>query len=299
MLLGIRPTVDFVFKMLFGSPVNSDLLIHLLNAVLQPDDPIVDVVILNPFNEKEFKGDKLSVVDVKARDSSGRWFVIEMQTTLPLGLRNRLVYYTSGLYYGQLREGDGYGDLRPAISICFLTETIFREVSAGHLRFVLYDQAHAVAFGDQLQLHVVELPKYNFEDESIGQAEKLEQWVFFLDRADAYDAESLQRLLPDSAFQKATGVLEMISRSPELRLLYDDRTKAELDQFSALKEARAEGEARGRTEGEARGKLVGRISVLQQLLGDAEMDAAALSSYDLPELEEPDKELERRWNDRS
>ena len=158
------------------------------------------------------------------------------------GAANRLVYSpadctTANCVKGMVRR------LTTAISIV-LTDDV-REVSAGHLRSVLCDQAHAVAFGDQLQLHVVELPKYNSEDESIGQAEKLEQWVFFLDRADAYDAESLQRLLPDSAFQKATGVLEMISRSPELRLLYDDRTKAELDQFSALKEARAEGEARG------------------------------------------------------
>ena len=37
MPLGIRPTVDFVFKMLFGRDENTDLLIHLLNAVLMPD----------------------------------------------------------------------------------------------------------------------------------------------------------------------------------------------------------------------------------------------------------------------
>ncbi len=40
MPLGIRPTVDFVFKLLFGSLENTDLLIHLLNAVLKPESPI-------------------------------------------------------------------------------------------------------------------------------------------------------------------------------------------------------------------------------------------------------------------
>lgn len=35
MPLGIYPTVDYVFKRLFGDPANKDLLIHLLNSVLR------------------------------------------------------------------------------------------------------------------------------------------------------------------------------------------------------------------------------------------------------------------------
>ena len=53
MPLGIDPTVDYVFKRLFGDPQNSDLLIHLLNAVLELPTPIEFVEILNPFLEKE------------------------------------------------------------------------------------------------------------------------------------------------------------------------------------------------------------------------------------------------------
>lgn len=55
MPLGIRPTVDFVFKLLFGSLENTDLLIHLLNAVLQPNHAIEEVEILNPYNDKMFE----------------------------------------------------------------------------------------------------------------------------------------------------------------------------------------------------------------------------------------------------
>jgi len=147
MPLGIRPTVDFVFKLLFGDPKNVDLLIHLLNSVLKPKHPIEHVEILNPYNEKQFQEDKLSIVDIKAQDTSGAWYVIEIQTTIPAGLANRLVYYTSGLFYGQMREKSAYGDLRPAISICFLTESLFSEVEAGHLHFSLVDTAHSVSLG--------------------------------------------------------------------------------------------------------------------------------------------------------
>ena len=50
MLLGIKPTVDFVFKKVFGSPENMPVLIGLLNAILKLAHPIVHAEILNPFS---------------------------------------------------------------------------------------------------------------------------------------------------------------------------------------------------------------------------------------------------------
>ena len=281
------------------------MLIDLLHAVLQWDVPIVSVQILNPFNEKKFAEGKLSVVDIKARDALGRSYVIEMQTTLPAGLRNRWVYYTSGLYFEQLREGDSYGDLGPAICITFLTQTMFPETAAGHLRFALYDVEHEIALGDQLQIHVVELPKFTFDERTISQATPLEQWAFFLDRAANYNAGTLRRLLPRIALHKATGVLEMISRSPKFRVLYDDRAKEELDRFSDEKDKRKmieaaekEGLDKGREEGREEGRLVGRILTLQQFLGESESDETTLTQMGLPELKKLAQKLERQWKSR-
>jgi len=59
MPLGIKPTVDFAFKKIFGSPENRAALIGLLNAILDLDNPITDVEILNPFSYQEFASDKL------------------------------------------------------------------------------------------------------------------------------------------------------------------------------------------------------------------------------------------------
>jgi len=41
--------------------------------------PVVEAEILNPYNEREFLDDKLSIVDVKARDAQGRLFQVEIQ----------------------------------------------------------------------------------------------------------------------------------------------------------------------------------------------------------------------------
>lgn len=52
-----------------------------LDAVLQPatGQGIESLEILNPFNDKEALDEKLSILDIKARDQSGRQFNVEMQ----------------------------------------------------------------------------------------------------------------------------------------------------------------------------------------------------------------------------
>ena len=72
----IDPKVDCVFKALLGAEGNRSLLIHFLNAVLGADlpRPITTVEIRNPYNDKEFLSDKLSIVDIKARNARGRLY---------------------------------------------------------------------------------------------------------------------------------------------------------------------------------------------------------------------------------
>lgn len=60
------------------------------------------------------------MLDIRARDSEGRWFNVEMQVTVFGGLLQRLVYYACSLYVDQLQSGQNDADLRPAISICLL-----------------------------------------------------------------------------------------------------------------------------------------------------------------------------------
>jgi len=76
------------------SEENRNLLIHFLNAILAADltAPIIGAEILNPYNDKEFLDDKLSVVDVKAKDSEGRLYQIEIQLLTYRHLPERMVY---------------------------------------------------------------------------------------------------------------------------------------------------------------------------------------------------------------
>ena len=105
MPLGIKPTVDFAFKKIFGSPENVHALIGLLNAILKLPRPITQVTIRNPFNYQEFAEAKQIVLDIRAQDGAGRWLNIEMQVSVFGGLVERLVYYACSLYVDQLESG--------------------------------------------------------------------------------------------------------------------------------------------------------------------------------------------------
>lgn len=73
------PKVDFAFKHVFGREQNKLALMSLLDAVLQPEagQTIESLELLNPFNDREALDEKLSILDIKARDQSGRQFNIE------------------------------------------------------------------------------------------------------------------------------------------------------------------------------------------------------------------------------
>ena len=77
----IDPKIDCVFKALLGAEDNRNLFVHFLNAIIGSDlaAPLTNVDILNPYNDKEFLEDKLSIVDVKAKDSDDNIYQIEIQ----------------------------------------------------------------------------------------------------------------------------------------------------------------------------------------------------------------------------
>ena len=70
MPLGIRPINDFAFKKTFGTAENRIALISLLNAILRPKSPIVEVTLENPFNLQDFQDDKLSRFSISRRSTA-------------------------------------------------------------------------------------------------------------------------------------------------------------------------------------------------------------------------------------
>ena len=102
----IDPTIDFVFKVLFGSKGNEPIVIHFLNSILKPLRKITHVTIVNPYNEREFDDDKLSVVDVKIEDQDHHTYQIEIQLTSPRYIKKRMMFNWAQMYSKQIKMGE-------------------------------------------------------------------------------------------------------------------------------------------------------------------------------------------------
>ncbi len=231
MPIGIRPINDFAFKKTFGSPENKPALMSLLNAILQLPLPIVDLTLENPFSMQDFQDDKFSILDIKAVDSTGAWYNVEMQLTADPGLVQRIVYYGCDMYAGQLRSGEDYSQLRPAYSICLLDGTIWKEGGPVHHAFRLTDQHTGRILGDTLEIHTLEFGRYNLVEQQLATASLLDCWIYWLLNAHQYDSEKLTSLLPEAAIQQATRTITAISEITENKVMYDSREKALRDKL--------------------------------------------------------------------
>jgi hypothetical protein len=134
----------------------------------------------------------------------------------------------------------------------------------------------------------------------------LEKWLYFLKHAAQFEASELADRLADAAYREATGVLEMISQSPEERQYYEARMKFLHDEQARLLAAREEGLEqgleqgliKGRAERLERGSLVGKIQLLQQLLGEDESSLEELRRHDPASLVALLAELQSRLRSR-
>jgi predicted transposase/invertase (TIGR01784 family) len=226
MPLGIRPINDFAFKKTFGTPENRIVLISLLNAILRLDEPIVEVALENPFNLQDFQDDKLSILDIKAIDRKGAIYDIEMQLTTYEGLVQRIVFTGCELYAGQLRAGDNYRGLNPVYSIWLVNGILWPDATQVHHSFRLSDAESGRVLTETLEIHTLELARYNLMESDLRSAGELDCWIYWLLHAHEYEPARLAELLPQAAIRRATQTLARIAEVTEDKAMYDARERA-------------------------------------------------------------------------
>ncbi|MFV9930654.1 MAG: Rpn family recombination-promoting nuclease/putative transposase [Rickettsia endosymbiont of Haemaphysalis japonica] len=127
--------VDLAFKKIFGVEENKDLLISLINSIVSEKDQIVEVTLLNPYNPKNFKADKLSILDIKAKSESSKRYNIEIQVADESDYDKRALYYWAKMYTEQLKEGSDYAALNTTIGIHILNFTSITDTDKYHNAF--------------------------------------------------------------------------------------------------------------------------------------------------------------------
>ena len=204
-------------------------------------------------------------MDIRAVDESGRLYDIEMQVKKYDNYNRRTIYYLSRMYAGQLKAGEEYGALKPAIGIRFLDYVLFPEYADCHFRFEMRDRRYPeLCLTEDLALHIFEMPKADLLKNKKNSDDDLAEWLYFFNHAHKEGDKNMRTHYANKNIIRAFDVLERLSADEEIRLLAEQRERALKDEASMLGAARRKGEKAGLQKGEKIGLQKGEKIGLQK-----------------------------------
>jgi predicted transposase/invertase (TIGR01784 family) len=232
--------------------------------------------LLNPYNPQNFRQDKLSILDIKAKGIDGKRFNIEIQISDEADYDKRALYYWAKLYTEQLKVAQDYSTLAKAIGIHILNFTSIPESENYHNVFHIIEKENGFAYFKDLELHTIELNKFTCDssEELQGIVAKtrnaLDMWLTFLTRHDLLKADRLPKELDNDKLKKALKVLDVLNFSEEERELYEDHLKWLRIEANTLKKtaekAKEEGIAEGIEKGIEKRNIEVAINMIKQKL---------------------------------
>ncbi|MCX7110117.1 MAG: Rpn family recombination-promoting nuclease/putative transposase [Proteobacteria bacterium] len=148
----------------------------------------------------------VSVVDVKAKDSEGRLYQIEIQLLTYRHLPERMVYTWCDIISQQLQSGNDYSRLKPVYSIWLLAENLLPgETDYAHEYKLQNRQGRTLA--DLGGIHLLELKKFTAE-----RIETEEQrWLQFFKEGEQLDETALPDWMNTTEMRQAMNTLKQFS----------------------------------------------------------------------------------------
>lgn len=253
----ITPRVDIAFKKLFGVEENKDLLISLINSIVSAPDQVLSIELLNPCSFQNYRGDKSTILDIKAISHTGKYYNIEIQVINQSDYEKRALIYWSKVYSGQ-----GILNLNKTISIHIINFVMFPEVEKYHSVFRMTEEENHIQYFKDIEIHTIELAKFenSIKSKSFGDMDELkllvskiktalDRWVAFLTRVDLLKNKKLiekletdtKEVLKDRELEKAIEVLDVMNFSEEERIVYEGHLKWMRDEIGALETAEEKG----------------------------------------------------------
>jgi len=233
----LDPRVDFVFKRIFGSENNKDVLLAFLNRIFMQagETPLNEIILMNPYTDKDDPLDKQSIFDVYAKTAEGKLIDIEMQLFNKFDIEKRMLFYWSKRYASQLQKGEKYQELKKCVTINILNYS-FLPNNEYHNVFHLREDRTGMMLTDDIEVHFLELLKL---DDCIPLQGGLENWLLFLNGVDTTHWEVLK--MNEPGLEKAMDTLQYLSQDSEARRLYEARQKYLHDEASMLEGAKQAG----------------------------------------------------------
>lgn len=150
----VNPFTDIGFKVIIGSELSKDVLIQLLNALLEGEHHIEDLVFLDKEDHSDNIHDRGIVYDIYCRTSDLEYIIVEMQNAWHSNFLDRTLYYVCRSISRQPKQ---------------IWEKMDRMEAASGQSFKIRDEAAGCSYGKRYRLSTVYgIFLMNFNESGLG-----------------------------------------------------------------------------------------------------------------------------------
>lgn len=264
---------DFMFKRLFGSEANKDVLIGFLNMLMN-DVEIVDVEFIPTEHLGLTEEDRKVIFDISCRCRDGRSFIIEMQKGYQKHFRKRAVYYTTypineqgrlahEFHIKEIAGSDARAkfvwdyDLKPVTVVAILNFRFDHSDDWPADRYLssyrLREDSNHEEMTDVLRFVFLELGRFN---KKIWELDTVfDKWMYLLKHM--HEMEEIPKKFTDPLFTRLFLLAKIGSFTPEELKQYKQSLENMGDYDNIINTAREEAEKAGWAIGYEEGRLQG------------------------------------------
>ena len=264
---------DFMFKRMFGSEANKDVLIWFLNMVLEDVD-IADVSFIPTEHQGLTEEDRKVIFDISCTCSDGKTFIIEMQKGYQKYFRERALYYTTYPINAQGREArdrfeaermegvaaDRFNwdyNLKPVIVVALL-DFQFRHSEEWprdkfHSSYRLLEDVVHEQMTDAIRFVFLELGRFKKRISELETA--FEKWIYLL--KNMHRMTEIPPEFSEPLFERLFLLAEIGNFTPDEMKQYYNSLENMGDYDNIIHTAQEEAEKRGLEKGLARGHAEG------------------------------------------
>lgn len=232
----LSPKLDVVFQALFGEVGSEKITTSLLKAILKQNIEDIDLN-QNPILRREFKDDKLGILDILAKINGIDNCNIELQIVDRANIIERALYYWGKLYARGIQVGEDYSNLVRTIIVLITEFDILPEENLEiHTSWKIIEEKHRkIILTDKFEFHIIIMSKI---DETSSEDKELLDWLYFLDNPESEKVKNIMKT--NKELKEAREKLNKISQDDKLRKIAELRQKAIMDEKAIFRKGKEE-----------------------------------------------------------
>lgn len=259
----LSPKLDVVFQALFGEVGNEKITKGFLEKILNQKINKINLD-KNPILRKEFKDEKLGVLDILAELDGKEKCNIELQIVDKKNIIERVLFYWSRLYSKQIKAGEDYEVLQKTIVILitnFKIENLEELNYHSTWQIMETKSTKKIILTKKLEIDIIELPKIEGKEEV---KDELLDWLYFLEEPKS--ERVTKNMEENEELKEAVEKLDSLSADERMQRIAELREKAIMDEKAIYAKGLDVGMRQRMEQGRVQASKEERINIAKKMI---------------------------------